>query len=96
MELSVGQRESAVWLDVRGPVRLGDAAALLEAANNALATSGDVVVTLGSAEHLHAAAIQVLLATEQSVKRRGRAFRIEGVSEAAANALSWVGVQHWR
>jgi anti-anti-sigma regulatory factor len=93
MELT--QQAGKARLLVDGPVRLGEAAELHTLSLAAVETGLDVVLALGQAEHLHAAAVQVLRALERHLERHGRRFVVEEASERAAAALVLSGLSHW-
>ena len=85
----------AVHLHVTGPVRLGETATLQELCINALERGQDVVVDLSTAEHLHAAALQILRALEIRLTAVGRSFAVAAPSSKAATAIDLGGLGRW-
>jgi anti-anti-sigma regulatory factor len=95
------RRETAVRIEentdrtvlvVAGPIRLGDVPGWLEMAQRAAATARPVDIDLSAAEHMHAAAWQVLCALSRAVRSNGLSCRIRSMSPAAANACTLIGL----
>lgn len=82
-------------LPVAGPVRLGEVASLHERCLAAVEAGLPLRVDLENAEHLHAAALQVLRATELALGARGLPFRVQPVSAAAQHSLTLSGLTEW-
>jgi anti-anti-sigma factor len=93
MELT--HREGQVCISIDGPVRLGETAELHTLSLAAVEAGVDVVVDLTEADHLHAAALQVLRALEVHLHKHGRNFCIRAPSERAARAVRLVGLGEW-
>jgi anti-anti-sigma regulatory factor len=93
--MQLTQQAGKARLEVDGPVRLGETAELHSLSLAAVETGLDVVLALGEAEHLHAAAIQVLRALERHLERHGRGFAVESASDRAAAALVLCGLSRW-
>ena len=88
---------TAGWtvLRIEGPVRLAEAAELLQQARTVAATSGGLELDLGAAEHIHAAGLQILRALERQWRAANRPFRLGAVSDKAGDALALCGLGHW-
>lgn len=82
-------------LCIDGPVGAADVAELLGRARETAALDGAVAVELGRAGHLHALAVQVLIALERTVVARGRTFTVQDPSDEARDALALAGLQRW-
>ncbi|MFM2419386.1 MAG: hypothetical protein RL385_4109 [Pseudomonadota bacterium] len=93
MELT--HRAGQVCISIDGPVRLGEAAELHTLSLAAVDAGVDVVVELAEADHLHAAALQVLRALEVHLHKYGRKFSVRAPSERAARAMQLVGLGEW-
>jgi anti-anti-sigma regulatory factor len=79
-------------LVLTGGFSLQDVSDVLTLARTAAEGSGNVVVELQDAGHLHLGCVQVLVALRRELEQRGRSFRVEGTSEAAARALNLAGL----
>jgi anti-anti-sigma regulatory factor len=93
MELQ--QHADRSTLIVRGAVRLGEVSALLECARQAAERGFAIELDLREAEHMHAAAWQVLIALAQHTRRSGQAFRIGKPSESVAPMLEFLSPDSW-
>jgi len=82
-------------LTLPGLVRLSDVEQLLEQSRELLAAGGDVELDLAETEHLHAAALQVLLSLEKSLAVCGRALRVSRTSSGARESLLLGGLSRW-
>jgi anti-anti-sigma regulatory factor len=88
-------RDGQAWrLSIADAVALTDVVALHGLALGGV-TGDDVIVDLGEAGHLHAAAIQVLLALATSISARGNTLVIRATSAAARDALALAGLSRW-
>ncbi len=88
-------RDGQAWcLAIRDVVALTDVVALHELALRGV-TGDDIVVDLGEAGHLHAAAIQVLLALATTISARGNTLTVRAASVAGRDALALAGLTHW-
>jgi len=85
-------RDGQAWcLSIRNVVALTDVVTLHALALRGV-TGDDVVVDLGEAGHLHAAAIQVLLALATSIRAHGNTLTVRAASVAARDALALTGL----
>lgn len=82
-------------LRIEGPVRLVEAEELLQHAKAFAADSGGLQLDLGSAEHIHAAGLQILRALERFCHAENRPFKLGDVSDKAGDALALCGLGSW-
>lgn len=87
------ESESGCRLVLGDRIRLPAMADLHSIALRAAERGGDVEVDLERSEHLHAAALQIVVALHASVVARGRQLRIINMSEPARDALSLAGLR---
>lgn len=66
----------------------------IEAVDKALEGDADLHVDAGQVERIGAAGLQVLLATHNSMAKRGRKLILHGVPEAVLDALELAGLSH--
>jgi ABC-type transporter Mla MlaB component len=93
--MEVEQLDGCTRLRIRGPVRLGEVAELLELARAASSRDLPVELDLGEAEHLHTAAWQVLFALEKALLEQGHALSVTHSSEAARALLELFERNNW-
>jgi len=82
-------------LTIRGKFPLQQAQSLWELATEAAGGTGDVLVELGEAEHLHVSAIQILLALAIETRRQSRTLQVLSCSDAARASFALAGLEHW-
>jgi ABC-type transporter Mla MlaB component len=94
--IELGEK-AAGWkvLKIEGPVRLAETEALLQRARTLAADGDGLELDLGSAEHIHAAGLQILRALERHCQAQDRPFRLGTVSDKARDALALCGLGHW-
>jgi len=95
MSVEIEPQADRTALRVRGPVRLGEVAELLEHARAAGERALPVELDLREAEHLHAAAWQVLAALDRGLREHGFALRVVGASDATRAMLELLDRTAW-
>lgn len=77
-------------LRVVGQIRMADVAGLFASARAASARGLTIDVDLEAADHLHAAAWQILIALQRDARSRGVTFSIVRISDNARHMLSFL------
>ncbi len=94
MDINVRRRGNVQVMQLRGPLRLGDAVDGFRQAIDEAVTAGDVcfVINLGEVPAVDSSGIGALVKAMASVKQRGGALKLVNPSKFAVQTLRLVGV----
>jgi len=82
-------------LTLRGAIEAPSICELLAAAVSACASGKPVLVDWSEAEHLHAGALQVLMALKAELTAQERPLRVSDSSEAVRDCIGAAGLAEW-
>ena len=88
----IEENSDCTVLGVKGPIRLGEAVGWLELSQRAWDRKLPIEIDLGEAEHMHAAAWQVLFALQRSCEEHALRFQIRAMSSVAEAGYLLLGL----
>ncbi len=94
MDINVRRRNDVSVIQLRGPLRLGEAVDGLRAVCDEALAAGEnkIVVTLADVPHIDSSGIGLLVKYMVSAKQRGGGLKLVNPSKFAAQVLRLVGV----